>query len=456
MKIVRLQVENVKKIKLVDIMPGDRHLIKFTGDNGQGKTSMLDSIWYALGGVDTLPPFPVREGNDMASIKLDLGDLIVERIIYRNRSTELNVYNAHTGVREPRAQTALTALLSKIAFDPLAFVRLKPDAQADELRRTVNMEVDPAELEAQNATDYTERGKVNRRVDELEAEIAGYRVPPQTTDEPIDLSALLDKLKAATEHNAQIEASKGQVKLHQLRAETSKGAAEEISMQIKDLEKRIESLFNARKAAMENEERENEKAYAIDIEIGDRIDTLELDEELRNAEANNNQVALKRERAKLEAERDKLQLQSRELTEAREERKRVMEQALKDARFPVDGLTLMGKTVMYKGLPLSQASGAEQLRIGLAVAMAGKPKLRFLRIADATMLGPHAMQIVKDMAAENDFQVFMEVVDPEGKDQDGFVMVEGEVFREPAKAEKTPTPADKHTSKGKADRHASK
>jgi predicted ATP-dependent endonuclease of OLD family len=456
MKIVRLQVENVKKIKLVDIMPGERHVIKFTGDNGQGKTSMLDSIWYALGGVDTLPPFPVREGNDMASIKLDLGDLIVERIIYRNRATELNVYNAHTGVREPRAQTALTALLSKIAFDPLAFVRLKPDAQADELRRTVNMDVDPAELEAQNAADYTERGKVNRRVDELATEIAGYRVPPHTTDEPIDLSALLDKLKAATEHNAQIEASKSDVRMHELLAEQGKATANEINAQIDDLLKRIESLKNARKLALAKVA--DEYAAAKAIEIGKPIDTLELDEELRNAEANNNQVALKRERAKLEAERDKLQLQSRELTEAREERKRVMEQALKDARFPVDGLTLMGKTVMYKGLPLSQASGAEQLRIGLAVAMAGKPKLRFLRIADATMLGPHAMQIVKDMAVENDFQVFMEVVDPEGKDQDGFVMVEGEVFREPAKAEKpvSRAAAHKHTSKGKADRHASK
>ena len=49
MRIVRLTASNVKRLKAVDITP-DGTLQIITGRNAQGKTSVLDAIWLALGG----------------------------------------------------------------------------------------------------------------------------------------------------------------------------------------------------------------------------------------------------------------------------------------------------------------------------------------------------------------------------------------------------------------------
>ncbi len=43
MKIIKLQSENIKKLKAIEIKP-DSNLIQITGANAQGKTSVLDSI----------------------------------------------------------------------------------------------------------------------------------------------------------------------------------------------------------------------------------------------------------------------------------------------------------------------------------------------------------------------------------------------------------------------------
>ena len=49
-KINKLEIENVKRIKAVKIEPTANGLTIVGGNNNQGKTSVLDSIAWALGG----------------------------------------------------------------------------------------------------------------------------------------------------------------------------------------------------------------------------------------------------------------------------------------------------------------------------------------------------------------------------------------------------------------------
>ena len=53
-KINKLEIENVKRVKAVKLEPTANGLTIIEGRNGQGKTSILDSIAWALGG-NTLP-----------------------------------------------------------------------------------------------------------------------------------------------------------------------------------------------------------------------------------------------------------------------------------------------------------------------------------------------------------------------------------------------------------------
>ena len=49
-KINQLEIENVKRVKAVKIEPTANGLTVIGGRNSQGKTSVLDSIAWALGG----------------------------------------------------------------------------------------------------------------------------------------------------------------------------------------------------------------------------------------------------------------------------------------------------------------------------------------------------------------------------------------------------------------------
>lgn len=82
MKINKLEIENVKRIKAVKVEPKANGLTVIGGNNNQGKTSVLDSIAWALGGERYKPSQATREGSVIPPtlhIVMNNG-LVVERI----------------------------------------------------------------------------------------------------------------------------------------------------------------------------------------------------------------------------------------------------------------------------------------------------------------------------------------------------------------------------------------
>ena len=102
--------------------------------------------------------------------------------------------------------------------------------------------------------------------------------------------------------------------------------------------------------------------------------------------------------------------ESESLTKAMEERTQSQTAAIGGAKMPIDGLSLDGSRVLFNGIPLDQASSAEQLRVSTAIAMASNPELRVIRIKDGSLLDPDGMAMLKAMANENDFQIWIERV----------------------------------------------
>ena len=89
-KISKLEIENVKRVRAVKMEPSKDGLTIIGGDNGQGKTSVLDSIAWALGGDKFRPSQPGREGSVTAPylhIVLSNG-LVVER---KGKNSDLKV-----------------------------------------------------------------------------------------------------------------------------------------------------------------------------------------------------------------------------------------------------------------------------------------------------------------------------------------------------------------------------
>lgn len=67
-KINKLEIENVKRIKAVKIEPTKNGLTIVGGNNNQGKTSVLDSIAWALGGDRYKPSNATRDGSTIRLI----------------------------------------------------------------------------------------------------------------------------------------------------------------------------------------------------------------------------------------------------------------------------------------------------------------------------------------------------------------------------------------------------
>ena len=97
------------------------------------------------------------------------------------------------------------------------------------------------------------------------------------------------------------------------------------------------------------------------------------------------------------------------------ERNRAKQAAIDRSDLPIPGLGLVNEEVTYNGVPLAQASSAEQLRVSMAMAMAANPQIRVIRITDGSLLDSSNMALIAEMAAEADFQVWVERVDESGE-----------------------------------------
>jgi hypothetical protein len=480
MKIIQLTAENVKKLTAIEISP-DGNMVQITGKNGQGKTSVLDAIWWALAGTENIQKQPIRAGSEKARIVLKLGsdkdvELIVERRI-TEKSNTLEVKTAE-GAKYPSPQKMLDDLLGALTFDPLAFMRQDAKGQFNVLRRLVALDVDPEDLDRLNTADFEARTGFNRDAKAKRAQAAAIAVEPDLPPQTLDESALLDKIQSAADENARIEQRRAnrdaaKVKIAALTSDADRlessieadtaaieqAAAREtaiIEQQIADLTSKLAAVKD--RAAREASELKSSRATAIASaraeagELGEKlsgagelpapVDISLLRSELDGARATNAKIAARDRRLAIEADAELLETKAAALTEAMDGRKQKKLEAISRAKMPVDGLSFGDGVVTYNSVPLDQASDAEQLMVSTAIAAALNPKLRVLRIRDGSLLDDDAMLRLADFANERDFQIWIERVD--GSGTVGFVMEDGHVKgQEPPPAETKAAKKDK-------------
>lgn len=415
MKIIKLNAENIKKLVAVEITPsGD--IVTIAGKNGAGKTSVLDSIWWALAGTSHIQAQPIRKGQTKARIKLDLGELIVERKFTESGST-LTVENAE-GARFPSPQKMLDALLGELSFDPLAFSRMEPRKQFDELRRVSELDVDIDKLDALNKGDYAKRTDINRDAKAKRAQADGIVVGADNIGQPVDEAALVDQLQKAGETNTEIETRKARREAAQKDANQKKTAAVEARNNAAKLRAQADDLDKAATMALA-EAAAIEKKIDEAPELPKPVDVTVLRQKIEQARATNKAITERDQAAARKAQAVKesaaLEAQSKTLTDGMEAREKAKADAIARAKLPVAGIGFGAGVVTYNGIPFDQASSAEQLRVSMSIAMAANPKLRVIRITDGSLLDDDSLAAITEMAKAGDYQVWIERVSMDGK-----------------------------------------
>lgn len=424
MKIIALQAENLKRLVAVEIRP-DGHVVEITGRNGQGKTSVLDAIWWALEGATHIQAAPIRRGASEALIRLDLGALKVTRRFRAKEAggftTSITVENEE-GARFPSPQAVLDALIGELSFDPLAFTRMKPADQFDTLRRFCP-DVDFAAIDAANKRDFDERTAVNRKVKDLRAQAAGIAAPPEPVA-PADEAGLIAELERAGEHNAEIERRKARRAEAERQAQAHRDVATRAGDRIVALRAEIAELTANATAAVEAAEAIEEKLAAADA-LPAPIVTAALLAKIAEARNANTLAAAQKRRRDLEDAAAAEEAKATALTKALSDREAQKRAAIAGAKMPIDGLSLGEGVVLLNDLPFDQASDAEQLRASIAIAAAMNQKLRVIRVRDGSLLDEDALALLGEFAKANDLQVWIERVDGSGRV--GFVLEDGHV-----------------------------
>ena len=406
LKIVSFQAENIKRLKAVTIVPDPGNpMVVITGKNGQGKTSIIDSIWMGLGGQSLIPSKPIRNGETEGSLTLDLGQFIVQRRFKESGNSYLEV-KTKEGFSAKSPQTFLTSRLGDHAQNPLAFMDLKPEEQVTALQGMIDIKLDLEELgrisglsmKGVKADDpialidnayshlYEKRTEVNKEVKRLEGAVKTSKaaIPSgKEGTEKVSVVELFEERKRLEDR--QRENNNERVKLAKLKSdhEHMVNQTGEIDRKIEEYEKLIAQLRDNRKALTlkidvinSNYEKQAEIVTALvdpdftDIEAG--IAAADATNEIAGKveDLNTNQASLDVEKTK-----------SEDLTARLAAIKDYKGKLIIEAGLPVEGLGFENGEVTYNnGIPLKQASTAEQVNISCAICMASHPGIGVLTV----------------------------------------------------------------------------
>lgn len=401
MKIVELYSENIKRLRCVRIKPQSNTVV-VGGGNGHGKTSVLDSVSMAIAGADSIPDKPIRKGQIKAEIVLDLGEIVVMRKFTQAGGSTL-VVKTKEGVSLPSPQSVLDKLTSKVTFDPLSFLRMKAAEQRQALQKLVGL--DFAALDQKRAKLYEDRTIKNREVSNQEARLKGIVVPENAPDDLISVEALAQELKEANARNVELAHQQSLVNVSAAAVESQARAIDTLTLQIEELKKRLKGF-----EADYTEAKVRHEKLAAHTKTLMPIETAPIVEWIRAAQGTNNAVLAKRQKSVETKALESLRQQSAELTRSIDRIDSDKQEKLANTKFPVPGLSFDETGVLYNGLPFDQASGAEQLRVSVAIGIAMNPRLKILLIRDGSLLDETSLKMIQEMAVAEDSQIWLERV----------------------------------------------
>lgn len=415
LRIISVQVENLLRVVAVYIEPNGK-LIELSGRNRQGKSSTLESIWMALGGEKAIPAMPIHDGADGGFVVVTLGDDdgISIKVTRKFRvkeggghTTSLVVENAD-GARFQKPQEILNGLLGALSYDPLDFIRMTAKEQFETVRQLVPG-IDFDAIDRANKADYDKRTEINRSAKQYRAQAAGITVPDGAAGEPIDQSALVEQMESAAAHNAELE--KRRARREQAAADIKRQDAVAASYRANAVELRRQADVEDAKAADHEASVADLRAkFAEAPKLPEAIDISNVRAAIEAAREHNAVVERVSRRNEIIADAEVAEAEADALTKAMEKRETQKRKAVAEAKLPVQGISFGDGVVLFEGFPISQASSAQQIRVSTALAAALNPRLRFVRVKDASLLDDESWAALAEMAEELDLQVFAETV----------------------------------------------
>ena len=406
MKLIRLEAIDFKRLSAVAIDADTQNPIVLTGDNAQGKTSVLDAVMWALtrNGVEK----PIRNGAESTTVALTLSDGGTRTYTVRRKQKGSNAYldiSAEDGSKMPSPQKFLDAMIGNLSFDPEAFTRLKPKEQAEALRQAVGL--DTSDLDEAYAITYSQRTEANRAKDNAEKV---FKACPVVAGQPRERQSAAGLLADRDKLNTEIRTTEAAAEL----LEDTNDNIVSMHEQIAALEAKID---HARGILAKLEQDREQQAIAYEgrqVITADHftkvnaIDATLADLDAKNSEADAHNRALADRLIKEESYRNAL----KRATDLDAEVKRIQgekEARIAAAKFPVPGLAIEDDTVLINDVPFSDLNTAERIKVSTLIAMAQAPDLKVIFVREGALVSRANLAVLAELAEQHGMQVFIEM-----------------------------------------------
>ena len=375
-KITSLELENIKRIKAVQIMPTESGLTIVGGKNNQGKTSVLDAIMWILGGDRYRPSEPYREGSvtpPYGKITLSNG-LVVER---KGKNSDLKVIDP-SGNRA--GQQLLNEFISQFALDLPKFMNGNNKEKANTLLQVIGVGDKLYELDQKEKELYNQRRTIGQIGDQKKKYAAELPVFPEAPSELISASELIRQQQEILARNGENQKKRNQ--LSELEAHNDQ------------LQKQIDQLVMEQAKVKKD----------LDIARTDAADlqdesTKELEKSISDIEEINRKVRVNLDKEKAETDAWEYLQKYDEYSVLLEEVRSERTDLLKGSSLPLEGLSVEDGELTYKGFKWDNLSGADQMKVGVAIVRKLNPKCGFVLLDKLEQM---------DMDTLNEFGVWLQ------------------------------------------------
>ncbi len=362
MKINQLEIENVKRVRAVKLAPAANGLTVIGGRNGQGKTSVLDAIAWALGGDRFRPTAAQREDSVLTpNIHIVMSNgLVVER---KGKNSDLRVLDPHGNKRR---QQLLNGFVEQLALDLPRFMAATDKEKADTLLRIIGVGDQLSELERQETETYNRRRAIGQVADQKAKYAKEQPYYPDAPREPVSASELIRQQQDILARNGQrMQWRREQDRIADALARTEDeiDAAED---KLRTLKMRLEELREQDRAAQKSPLEMQQES------------TAELEMSLAEIEAINRKVRANLDKDKAQEDAQQYSDQYDRLTHELEELRQRKTDLLTHADLPLPELTVQEGALVYKGHKWDCLSGAEQLRVATAIVRKLNPQCEFV------------------------------------------------------------------------------
>ncbi len=368
-KINKLEIENVKRIKAVKIEPSRDGLTIVGGNNNQGKTSVLDSIAWALGGEKYRPSQAVREGSVIPpNLKVVMSNgLVVER---KGKNSSLKVTDPDGN---KSGQQLLNEFVEQLALDLPKFMESSGKEKAQTLLKIIGVGDQLSCLETKEKELSSHRRTIGQIADQKKKFADEQPYYPDVPDELVSPSELIRKQQEILARNGENQRKRD--RLNEITAGKHRifDDMNRIDDQIADLQARKDRMKQEYDQAVSDEETAKKTVAELQDES-----TAELEASIADIEEINRKVRANLDKEKAEDDARQYLEQYASLTKQIEDARQAKKDLLVNADLPLPELSVKDGELVYKGQMWDNMSGSDRLKVSTAIVRKLNPKCGFV------------------------------------------------------------------------------